>query len=88
MAGVGPSNMDNDIELNHFYTLVQDRGVPARYCTVFHTDVDIAKHEPVGYEHAEATIHPVRFEIDDDRFFLVAGSRRSLTLGNGAQSAV
>ncbi len=58
--------MTNDIELNHFYTLVQDQGVPVRFCTVFHMDVDEpAKHEPSGYEHSEATIHPMRFEIED-----------------------
>jgi hypothetical protein len=66
ITGVGPGNMDNDIELHHFYTLVQDRDVPARFCTVFHIDVDIAaKHEPAGYDHGEACVHPLRFEIED-----------------------
>ena len=66
ITGVGPANMDNDIELHHFYTLVNDRGVPARFCTVFHMDVDFAgKHEPAGYDHGEACVHPMRFEIDD-----------------------
>jgi hypothetical protein len=66
ITGVGPANMDNDIELHHFYTLVQDKGVPTRFCTVFHIDVDIeAKHEPAGYDHGEATVHPLRFEIDE-----------------------
>jgi hypothetical protein len=64
---VGTSiSLDNTIELHHFYTLVQDRGVPARFCTVFHMGVDIvAKHEPAGYEHGESTFHPFRFEIED-----------------------
>jgi hypothetical protein len=66
VTGVGQSSMDNDIELHHFYTLVQDRGVPVRFCTVFHMDVDFeAKHEPAGYDHGEACVHPLRFEIDD-----------------------
>ena len=66
VTGTGPHNMENDIELHHFYTLVQDRGVPARFCTVFHMDVDVvAKHEPDGYEHGESCLHPMRFEIDD-----------------------
>ena len=66
ITGVGPGNMDNDIELHHFYTLVHDKGVPVRFCTVFHIDVDTeAKHEPAGYDHEEATCHPLRFEIND-----------------------
>jgi hypothetical protein len=66
ITGVGPGNMDNDIELHHFYTLVQDRGVPVRFCTVFHIDTETyAKHEPAGYDHEEATVHPMRFEIED-----------------------
>lgn len=65
-GGIGASNMDADIELHHFYTLVQDRGVPARFVTVFHMDVDGAgKHEPDGYEHGESCFHPMRFEIED-----------------------
>jgi len=57
---------ENVIELHHFYTLVQDRGVPARFCTVLHMDVDIpAKHAPAGYEHQESCFHPLRFEIND-----------------------
>jgi hypothetical protein len=66
VTGVGPTNMQNDIELHHFYTLVQDRGVPVRFCTVFHMDVEeVAKHEPDGYEHGESCLHPMRFEIED-----------------------
>jgi hypothetical protein len=66
ISGVGPGSMLNDIELHHFYTLVQDRGVPARFCTVFHMDVELpAKHEPDGYDHGEACIHAMRFETDD-----------------------
>lgn len=64
-SGVGQS-LDNDIELHHFYTLVHDRGVPVRFCTVFHMDVEIpGKHEPYGYEHGDACFHPLRFEIDE-----------------------
>jgi len=59
-------NLDATVELHHFYTLVQDRGTPVRYCTVFHMGIDYpAKHEPAGYEHQEATFHPMRFEYDD-----------------------
>lgn len=62
----GAGSMTNDIELHHFYTLAQDRGVPIRFYTCFHMDVDEpAKHEPSGYDHGEATIHPMRFEIED-----------------------
>ena len=56
----------NDIELHHFYTLAQDRGVPVRFCTVFHMDIEEpAKHEPAGYDHGESCFHPLRFEIDE-----------------------
>lgn len=66
VSGVGPASMLNDIELHHFYTLVQDRGVPARFCTVFHMDVEIpAKHEPDYYDHGESCFHALRFEYDD-----------------------
>lgn len=66
ISGVGPGSMLNDIELHHFYTLVQDRGCPARFCTVFHMDVDTpAKHEPDGYDHGESCLHAMRFETDD-----------------------
>jgi hypothetical protein len=65
-SGTSPGNMENDIELHHFYTLVQDRGVPVRFCTVFHMDVDFAaKHEPDSYDHGESCFHPMRFEIED-----------------------
>jgi hypothetical protein len=66
LTGDGQTTMDTDIELHHFYTLVNDRGVPVRFCTVFNMDVDIpAKHEPDGYEHGESCLHPMRFEIED-----------------------
>ncbi len=62
----GSNPMQNDIELHHFYTLAQDRGVPVRFCTVFHMDIEEpAKHEPAGYEHAESCFHSMRFEIED-----------------------
>src|SRR4029453_7742613 len=58
--------LDNTVELHHFYTLVQDRGVPVRFCTVFHMGVDkAAKHDEAGYDHGESTFHPFRFEIED-----------------------
>jgi hypothetical protein len=64
---VGTSiSLDNTVELHHFYSLVQDRGVPVRFCTVFHMGVDIAaKHDEAGYDHGESTFHPFRFEIED-----------------------
>jgi hypothetical protein len=66
ITGASANSMENDIELHHFYTLAQDRGVPIRFCTVFHMDVEIeAKHRPAGYDHGEATLHPMRFELDD-----------------------
>jgi hypothetical protein len=66
ITDVSPSTIENNVELHHFYTLAQDRGVPIRFCTVLHMDVEIAaKHEPAGYDHGEATLHPMRFEIDD-----------------------
>jgi hypothetical protein len=66
ITNTGFSALENDIELHHFYTLVQDRGVPVRFCTVFHMDVEEpAKHEPFGYDHQQATLHPLRFELDD-----------------------
>jgi hypothetical protein len=59
-------SLDNTVELHHFYSLVQDRGIPARFCTVFHMGVDFpAKHEPAGYDHGESTFHSMRFEYDD-----------------------
>lgn len=58
--------MLNDIELHHFFSLVHDRGVPARFCTVMHMDVDIpAKHYPTGYDHGQACFHTMRFEIEE-----------------------
>jgi hypothetical protein len=66
MAGGSPGSFENDIELHHFYTLVHDRGIPVRFCTVFHMDVEQAgKHEPDGYDHGESCLHPLRFEIED-----------------------
>jgi hypothetical protein len=66
LTGSGQTTLDTDIELHHFYTLVHDRGVPVRFCTVFHMDVEIpAKHEPDGYDHGESCLHPMRFEIED-----------------------
>lgn len=62
----GYNSLENDIELHHFYRLGQDRGVPSRYCTVMHMDLPMpAKHAPAGYDHGEATLHPMRFEIND-----------------------
>lgn len=66
ISGTAAQNLENDIELYHFYTLAQDRGYPVRFHTVFHMDVeDPAKHEPDGYEHGQACIHAMRFEIED-----------------------
>lgn len=66
ISGVNAANLENDIELYHFYTLAHDRGVPVRFCTVFHMDVEIpAKHEPDGYDHGQSCLHPMRFEIED-----------------------
>jgi hypothetical protein len=66
LTGGMQQSISSTIELHHFYSLAQDRGVPVRFCTVFHMDIEIAaKHEPAGYDHAEGTFHPMRFEIDD-----------------------
>jgi hypothetical protein len=66
LAGTTVNQMQNDIELHHFYTRVHNRGTPMRFCTVFHMDVDFeAKHEPAGYDHGEATCHVMRFETDE-----------------------
>jgi hypothetical protein len=66
VTGTAPFNLDSTIELHHFYTLVQDKGTPVRFCTVMHMAVDYpAKHEPAGYDHEESTFHPMRFEIDE-----------------------
>jgi hypothetical protein len=65
-GGIGATNMDADIELHHFYTLVQDRGTPVRFVTTFHLDVEwAARHEPDAYEHGESCFHPMRFEIEE-----------------------
>lgn len=66
ITGTSPGPLENDIELHHFYTRAQDRGVPVRFYTVFHMDVEFeAMHKPAGYDHGESTLHAMRFELDD-----------------------
>lgn len=64
ITGYGNNAYEDSIELIHFESLVHDRGVPIRFHTVFHRDLDTwALHEPSGYWHGEACYHPMRFEI-------------------------
>ncbi len=56
---------ESSIELHHFHSLAHDRGVPVRFCTVFHMAVDVpAYHAPEEYEHGQACYHPMRREIE------------------------
>jgi hypothetical protein len=56
---------ETSIELHHFHSLAHDRGVPVRFCTVFHMGVDVpAYHAPEEYEHGQACYHPMRREVE------------------------
>lgn len=59
------TDLDSLVELHHFSSLVHDRGVPVRFKTVFHMDIDEpAMHEPDGYEHGESCFHVLRRETE------------------------
>jgi hypothetical protein len=64
----GTGSLEENIELIHFHTRANRNGLPVRYDTVFHRDVDRpGKHGPCGYKHGEACFHAQRFEIEDSR---------------------
>lgn len=55
----------DDIEIHHFHMLVQDRGTPILFTTVFHMDIDTsAKHAPCPYEHGRMIFHGHRLETE------------------------